>query len=103
MALNVLVHGGMIENAERMGARLMAALCEIKSAAVKESRCRGLLVGVELTPEASRARVYCERLAARGLLCKETHDTIIRIAPPLIITSEQTDWIAQQFATVLQE
>jgi ornithine--oxo-acid transaminase len=102
-ALNVLVHEGMIENAERMGARLMAALREIKSAAVKEIRGRGLLVAVELTPEAAGARAYCERLAARGLLCKETHDTIIRIAPPLIITAEQTDWIAEQFTTVLQD
>jgi ornithine--oxo-acid transaminase len=86
-----------------MGARLMAALREIKSAAVKEIRGRGLLVAVELTPEAAGARGYCERLAARGLLCKETHDTIIRIAPPLIITAEQTDWIAEQFTTVLQD
>ena len=102
-AINVLVHEGMIENAERIGARLMAALREIKSAAVKEIRGRGLLAAVELTPEAGGTRAYCERLAARGLLCKETHDTIIRIAPPLIITAEQTDWIAGQFTTVLQD
>jgi ornithine--oxo-acid transaminase len=101
MALKVLVEEGMIENADAMGARLMASLRAIGSGVVREVRGRGLLIAVELDPAAGGARAYCERLAARGLLCKETHDHIIRIAPPLIITAEQADWIAEQFAEVL--
>ena len=98
MAMRVLVEEGMIQNADAMGQRLMASLKAIGSGAVKEVRGRGLLIAVELNADAGGARAYCERLAARGLLCKETHDHIIRIAPPLIITSDQADWITGQFA-----
>jgi ornithine--oxo-acid transaminase len=101
MALKVLVEEGMIENADAMGARIMAALRAIASPVVKEVRGRGLLIAVELNADAGGARRYCERLAERGLLCKETHDHIIRIAPPLIITEAEADWIAEQFAQVL--
>ena len=101
MAMRVLVEEGMIQNADAMGQRLMASLKAIGSGAVKEVRGRGLLIAVELNADAGGARAYCERLAARGLLCKETHDHIIRIAPPLIITSDQADWITEQFAAVL--
>jgi ornithine--oxo-acid transaminase len=59
------------------------------------------MIAVELDPEAGGARRYCERLQARGLLCKETHDHTIRIAPPLIVTDAQVDWIGEQFAAVL--
>jgi ornithine--oxo-acid transaminase len=100
-ALKVLVEEGMIENAERMGARLTASLGQMGSNVVKEVRGRGLLIAVELDEAAGGARGYCERLAERGLLCKETHDHIIRIAPPLIITPDQADWIADQFEAVL--
>ena len=100
-ALKVLVDEGMIENADRMGARLMASLRQIGSDVVKQVRGRGLLIAVELQADAGGARQYCERLAARGLLCKETHDHIIRIAPPLIITPDQADWIAEQFTAAL--
>ncbi len=101
MSLKVLVEEGMIDNADRMGERLMANLRGGGFDSVKEVRGRGLLIAVELHEEAGGARAYCERLAARGLLCKETHDHTIRIAPPLIITEDQADWIAEQFAAVL--
>jgi ornithine--oxo-acid transaminase len=101
MALKVLVEEGMIENAARMGDRLMTHLRGLGSGKVKEVRGRGLLIAVELHPDAGGARGSCEKLAARGVLCKETHDHTIRIAPPLIITSDQADWIAEQFAAVL--
>jgi ornithine--oxo-acid transaminase len=101
-ALKALVEEGMIENADEMGSRLMAGLSALCSDAVKQVRGRGLLVAIELWPDAGGARTYCERLAALGLLCKETHDTIIRIAPPLIITAEQIDWIVEQFAVALR-
>jgi len=101
MALKVLVEEDMIGNADRMGRRIMAGLRSFGADAVKEVRGRGLLIAVELNPEAGGARAYCERLAERGLLCKETHDHTIRIAPPLIITAAQADWIVDQFAAVL--
>jgi ornithine--oxo-acid transaminase len=59
------------------------------------------MIAVELHPEAGGARRYCEALQARGLLCKETHDHTIRIAPPLVITAGEVDWALEQFAAVL--
>jgi len=100
-ALSVLIEEGMIDNAARQGERLMTQLRGIASRSVREVRGRGLMIAVELHPEAGGARAHCERLQARGLLCKETHDHTIRIAPPLIVTDAQTDWIAEQFAAVL--
>jgi ornithine--oxo-acid transaminase len=100
-ALRVLVEEGMIENAARVGARLKAKLEDIRSNQIKEVRGQGLLLGVELVPEAGGARALCERLMTRGLLCKETHDHTIRISPPLILTDEQADCIAGQFRDVL--
>ena len=100
-ALSVLIEEGMIDNAARQGERLMAQLRAIASPSVREVRGRGLMIAIELHPEAGGARAHCERLQARGLLCKETHEHTIRIAPPLIVTDAQTDWIAEQFAAVL--
>jgi len=100
-ALRVLVEEGLIGNAARMGERIMAGLAEAASPVVKEVRGRGLLIAVELHPDAGGARRYCERLAGQGLLCKETHDHTIRIAPPLIITEAEADWIVDRFAGVL--
>jgi ornithine--oxo-acid transaminase len=100
-ALSVLIEEGMIDNAARQGERLMAQLHAIASSKVREVRGRGLMIAVELHPEAGGARDHCERLQALGLLCKETHEHTIRIAPPLIVTDAQTDWIAEQFAAVL--
>jgi ornithine--oxo-acid transaminase len=100
-ALKVLVEEGMIENAARQGERLMAGLGEIRSNMVREVRGRGLMVAIELDPEAGGARRYCQALQARGLLCKETHDHTIRIAPPLVISAEDVDWAVALFAAVL--
>ena len=100
-ALKVLVEEGMVENAAGVGARLQAALASIRAGSVKEVRGRGLMLAVELHPEAGGARRVCEALQARGLLAKETHEHTIRIAPPLILTEAQADWIAEQFAAVL--
>jgi ornithine--oxo-acid transaminase len=100
-ALKVLIEEGMIENAARQGERLKTALASIGAPSVKEVRGRGLLVAVELHADAGGARPACERLQRLGLLCKETHDTTIRIAPPLIVTADEVDWIADQFAKAL--
>lgn len=100
-ALRVLVEEGMIENAARQGEYLMGCLERIESPYIKEVRGKGLLIGVELHPEAGGARKYCEALMARGLLCKETHQHVIRIAPPLMIKREEVDWAMEQFEAVL--
>jgi ornithine--oxo-acid transaminase len=101
MALKVLVEEGMIENAARVGKRLKRNLEDIRSNRIKEVRGLGLMLAVELVPQAGGARPVCERLKSRGLLAKETHDHTIRVAPPLILTNEQADWIADQFQSVL--
>lgn len=100
-ALRVLVDEGMIENAERVGARLRTGLRSFGGPWVKEVRGRGLLIGVELNAEAGGARPFCEALRARGVLCKETHEHTIRVAPPLVLTTDQCDWALEQFAAVL--
>jgi ornithine--oxo-acid transaminase len=101
MALKVLVEEGMIENAAHVGERLKQNLSGIRSDMVAEVRGRGLMLAVELDPAAGGARPVCEALAVRGLLAKETHEHTIRISPPLILTADQADWIAEQFAAVL--
>ena len=102
-ALKVLVEEGMIENAEKMGARFMTALTGLRSNIVKEVRGRGLMIAVELQAEAGGARRYCEALKDRGILCKETHIDTIRIAPPLVITPDEVDWAMEQFSAVLTQ
>jgi ornithine--oxo-acid transaminase len=101
-ALRVLVEEGMIENAARVGERLKGAVTSIQADSVKEVRGRGLMLGIELHAEAGGARRVCEALQGRGLLAKETHDHTIRLAPPLILTVDQADWIAEQFDEVLR-
>ena len=81
--------------------RLLASLRAVAGASVKEVRGRGLMIAVELHADAGGARAVCEALRARGLLAKETHETTIRIAPPLIVTEAEADWIADQFEAVL--
>jgi ornithine--oxo-acid transaminase len=103
MALKVLVEEGMVENAAEQGAYFMEGLHQIRSNAVKEIRGRGLMLAVELHPEAGGARRYCNALKERGILCKDTHEHSIRIAPPLVITREQVDWTLDRFAKVLTE
>jgi ornithine--oxo-acid transaminase len=101
MALKVLVEEGMVENAAVQGEYLMQGLRSLKSPLVKEVRGKGLLIGVELHPEAGGARKYCEALLKLGLLCKETHHHVIRFAPPLTIGREDLDWALERIATCL--
>ena len=102
-ALKVLVEENMIENAQKMGDYFLSQLKEIDSPFIKEVRGKGLLIGVELFPEAGGARGFCERLKTKGLLCKETHENVIRFAPPLVITEEQIDWAMERIESVLKE
>ncbi|MBT3389528.1 MAG: ornithine--oxo-acid transaminase [Chloroflexi bacterium] len=101
VALKVLVEEGMIENAAKMGNYLMSSLGEIDSPYIKDVRGKGLLIGLELHPEAGGARRFCEALQQRGLLCKETHDHVIRFAPPLVIQKDDIDWALEQIEPVL--
>jgi ornithine--oxo-acid transaminase len=103
MALKVLVEEGMIENAERVGARLQAALAAIRHPSIKEVRGRGLMLAVELHPEAGGARPVCETLMRAGYLCKDTHDHTVRISPPLVLTADQADGIADAFEAALAQ
>ncbi|MCQ4158327.1 ornithine--oxo-acid transaminase [Roseomonas sp. GC11] len=101
MALRVLTEEGMIANAAQQGAHFQAGLRGIRSDIIREVRGRGLMMAVELHPEAGGARRYCEKLRERGILAKDTHDHTIRIAPPLVITRDQVEWAVEQFDGVL--
>jgi ornithine--oxo-acid transaminase len=100
-ALNVLIEEGLSENAATLGAYFLECLKSLSSASIKEVRGKGLLIGVELKSSAGGARRFCEALKERGVLCKETHGTIIRFAPPLIIDRETIDWALVPIAEVL--
>jgi ornithine--oxo-acid transaminase len=101
-ALRVLVDEDLIERSAELGAYLMERLHEIDSPHIKQIRGKGLWVGVVLKPEAGGARRFCEALMERGLLCKETHYNVIRLAPPLIVTREEIDWAVERLAEVLR-
>ena len=88
----------MVENAEKMGAYFLSELKTITSPLIKEVRGKGLMIGMEFYPEAGGARQYCEKLKEGGMLCKETHQNIIRFAPPLVITQDQVDWALERIA-----
>jgi ornithine--oxo-acid transaminase len=102
-ALEVLVEEGMIENSARLGEYFVEQLKTIDSRWIKEVRGRGLWIGVELVPEAGGARRFCEALAAKGLLCKETHEHTIRFAPPLSISRDDLDWAFERVEAMFKE
>ena len=100
-AMRVLTEEKMIENANRMGDYFLAGLKRIDSPHIKEVRGRGLMIALELHPEAGGARQFCYRLADRGMLCKETHENTIRFAPPLVIKREEVEWALEQIDAVM--
>jgi ornithine--oxo-acid transaminase len=100
-ALRVLIEEKLIENAAHIGEYFMEQLAEIPSPHVKEVRGKGLLIGVELKPSAGGARRFCEALAKRGILAKETHEHVIRFAPPLVINKGILDWALPRIREVL--
>jgi ornithine--oxo-acid transaminase len=101
-ALKVLVEEGLIENAASMGTYFLEGLKQISNPYIREVRGKGLMIGLEFYPEAGGARQYCEKLKENGLLCKETHDHIIRFAPPLVITKDQIEWALEIISVVLK-
>ena len=102
-ALKVLTEENLIENSATLGSYMMDQLREIDSPHVKEIRGKGLMIGVELHPQAGGARRFCEALQTKGLLCKETHQHVLRIAPPLIIQKPDIDWALERIASVLSQ
>lgn len=100
-ALKVLVDENLIENAALLGDYFQEKLRKINSPHVKEVRGKGLLIGVELKKDAGGARQFCEKLMVLGLLCKETHDHVIRFAPPLVITKQEIDWAVEKVEQIL--
>jgi ornithine--oxo-acid transaminase len=99
-ALKVIVDEKLVENSYAMGEYFMGLLRTIKSPYIKEVRGKGLLIGVELN---CAARPFCEKLMGLGVLCKETHDHVIRFAPPLVITRKELDWAFKRVKKVLKK
>jgi ornithine--oxo-acid transaminase len=99
-ALRVLVEEGMVKRSAVLGRYFLDRLKTLRSADLKEVRGKGLWIGIELH---SAARSYCEALKKEGVLCKETHDRVIRIAPPLTITSEEIDWAFDRIRKVVEQ
>ena len=99
-ALRVLVEEKMVERSAELGAYFLTLLQTLRSSDLKEVRGKGLWIGIELH---SPARPYCEALKEEGILCKETHDRVIRIAPPLIISRQEIDWAFERITRVIQK
>lgn len=102
-AIAMLREEKLSEKSAELGAHLKARLAAIQSPLIKEVRGMGLLIGLEIDPAHASARAVCEALKERGLLCKETHETVVRFAPPLTITRDEIDWGVTQVETVLRE
>ncbi|HTT22491.1 MAG TPA: ornithine--oxo-acid transaminase [Candidatus Sulfotelmatobacter sp.] len=98
-ALRVVIEEKMVERSAELGAYFLGLLRTLRASNLREVRGKGLWIGIELK---SAARPYCERLKEEGLLCKETHDRVIRIAPPLVINRYEIDWAFERIAKVIQ-
>ena len=102
-AMRVLVEEDLVANSAKMGEYFYEQLAEISSPHVKEVRGKGLLIGVELHPKAGGARRFCEALVKLNILAKETHENVIRFAPPLIIDQATVDWAIPRIREVLNK
>ena len=100
-AIKVIEEEGLVARSAEMGAYFMDGLRAIASPHVREVRGRGLLIGVDIKKESGPARPFCEKLRDLGILCKETHEQVIRFAPPLVIQREEIDWILERVKKVL--
>ena len=100
-ALDVIVDEGLADRAATLGDYLRTELERLDMPAVRDIRGAGLLVGIEIAPTAGTARQYCERLLKHGVLAKDTHSQVIRLAPPLTITKPEIDWLVDRIARVM--
>jgi ornithine--oxo-acid transaminase len=102
-ALHVIHEEGLVERSRVLGAHMLERLRAIASPALKHVRGRGLWVGADIDPAIASARDVCERLLDKGVLSKETHRTVVRLAPPLVIDRDDLDWALDRFEDVLRE
>ena len=102
-ALHVIRDEGLVEKSRVLGAHMLERLRAIESAALAAVRGRGLWAGAEIDPNIASAREVCERLLGKGVLSKETHHTVVRLAPPLVIARDDLDWALDRFEEVLHE
>jgi ornithine--oxo-acid transaminase len=102
-ALNVLTEEGLVANSAALGEHMLRELRGLNSPLIRTVRGKGLWIGVDFDPEKVSARKVCEKLMDRGVLSKDTHGTVVRLAPPLNITREQVEWALDQFREVLRE
>lgn len=102
-ALDVLLDEDLITNSRSMGKYLLDGLKKRSSPVLADTRGRGLFIGMQLNPDMISARAFCERLMAQGLLTKDTHATVVRLAPPLIIQRQEVDWALTRIEQVLRE
>lgn len=102
-ALAVLEEEGMVENSALLGEYMLTQLRGINSPLIRDVRGKGLWIGVDFDPAKASARKVCEKLMERGILSKDTHETVVRFAPPLTITQAEIDWCLAQFREVLSE
>ena len=101
-ALDVLIDEDLAARAATLGAHLRRGLGALRSGKIKEIRGRGLLIGIEIAATAGTARAFCERLLERGVLAKDTHAQVIRLAPPLVVEPPELDWLVTQLRAVLE-
>lgn len=102
-ALNVIEDEGLVERSDREGAYLKARIATLNTPLIREVRGKGLWLGVEIDPDYVSARHFCERLKEKGVLSKETHETVVRLAPPLVISRADLDWGIERFIEVVRE
>ena len=100
-ALQVIADEGLVERSRILGDHMLERLRTIRSPVLREVRGRGLWAGAEIDPHFATARQACEALLAKGVLSKETHHTVVRLAPPLVIAREDLDWTLDRFAEVI--
>jgi ornithine--oxo-acid transaminase len=102
-ALTVMEEEKLVERSAELGTHLLARTRALRSPLITDVRGKGLWVGVDIDPKRATARQVCERLMRRGILTKETHDTVVRLAPPLVIEREELDWAVDQLEATLDD
>ena len=101
VAIDMIMNDGLDVQSKELGSHFKSKLQAVGAPAVKEIRGRGLLIGVQIKPEYPKARWFCEKFMAEGILCKDAHEDVIRFAPPLIIEKSEIDWAMERIAPVL--
>lgn len=102
-AIQVLFEENLVENSREMGQYFLSRLRDLDGEHIEDVRGKGLFIGVEMSEEAGGARPYCKKLMERGILAKDTHETVVRFAPPLIIDRDEIDWAMERIAPILTQ